>query len=199
MISYLIKHRLKPKFASYDFFKAWGKRFFTMPSLIALCLSLWKWRRKGVKFGQLAGMGKCNIGGKCQLSIGDFSFVGRATIQLHASVTIGKSVVINDNVTILTGTHDVNDEHFQLNTKPVAIGDYAWICTGAMILPGVTIGKGGVVAAGAVVSSDVPAFSVVAGNPAKIVRSSRSQKLDYKPNLLRACYEAWVGVPYSKK
>jgi acetyltransferase-like isoleucine patch superfamily enzyme len=68
-----------------------------------------------------------------------------------------------------------------------------------MIMPGVTIGDGGVVAAGAVVSRDVPAYHVVAGNPAKVVRTNRSQKLDYKPNLLRACYEAWVGVPYSKK
>jgi maltose O-acetyltransferase len=147
----------------------------------------------------MAGMGECEVVGRHLLKVGDFSFIGQATIQLHASVTIGNSVVINDEVTILTGTHDVNDEHFQLLAKPVVIGNYAWICTGAMILPGVTVGEGGVVAAGAVVSRDVPPYHVVAGNPAKVVRTDRSQKLDYKPNLLRACYEAWVGVPYSKK
>jgi acetyltransferase-like isoleucine patch superfamily enzyme len=150
--------------------------------------------------GKMAGMKECELGGSPHLlKIGDFSFVGRANIQLHASVTIGNSAIINDGVTILTGTHDVNDEHFQIQTKPVVVGHYAWISTGAMILPGVTVGDGGVVAAGAVVSRDVPAYHVVAGNPAKVVRTNRSQKLDYKPNLLRACYEAWVGVPYSKK
>lgn len=149
--------------------------------------------------GEMAGMGACEITGKLSnLKVGDFSFIGRANIQLLGSVTIGKSVVINDGVTILTGTHDVNHEHFQLQIKPVLIGDYAWICTRAVLLPGVAVGDGAVVAAGAVVVGDVPAYHVVAGNPARAVRTNRSQKLDYKPNLLRACYEAWVGVPYSK-
>jgi maltose O-acetyltransferase len=147
----------------------------------------------------MAGIGECQITGNHKLlHVGDFSFVGRATIQLLASVIVGNNVIINDGVRILTGTHDVNDEHFQLRTKSVRISDYAWICTGALILPGVTIGEGGVVAAGAVVTRDVPAYNIVAGNPAKTVRADRSPKLDYKPNLLRACFEAWVGIPYSR-
>jgi maltose O-acetyltransferase len=196
---YLIAHRLRPKLLTHGWFKVWGKRLFTFPGLTVLLWRGWQWQRRGVTLGTLAGMGECEIEGSHPLKVGDFSFVGRVTIQLHASVTIGNSVVINDDVTILTGTHDVNDKHFQLVAKPVVIGNYAWICTGAMILPGVVIGEGAVVAAGAVVSRDVPAYHVVAGNPAKVVRTNRSQKLDYKPNLLRACYEAWVGVPYSKK
>jgi acetyltransferase-like isoleucine patch superfamily enzyme len=197
ILRYLIVHRLRPRPLSYNWFKGWGKRLFTIPSLATLLWQGWRWQRRGVRLGQMAGMGECKVGGKYHLlTIGDFSFIGRATIQLLASITIGKSVVINDDVTILTGTHDVNDKHFQLLKKPVIVGNYAWICTGAMILPGVTIGEGAVVAAGTVVSRDVPAYHVVAGNPAKVVRTNRSQKLDYKPNLLRACYEAWVGVPY---
>ena len=200
MFRYLFAHRLRPRLGSYDWFKVWGKRLFTFLALLALVWRGWRWQRRGVTMGKLAGMGECEVMGAChRLSIGDFSFVGRATIQLLDSVTIGGSVVINDGVTILTGTHDVNDEHFQLQTRPVVIGHYAWICTGALILPGVTIGEGGVVAAGSVVARDVPPYAVVAGNPAKVVRTNRSQKLDYKPNLLRACYEAWVGVPYLKE
>jgi maltose O-acetyltransferase len=196
---YLIAHRLQPKLLSYDWFKVWGKRLYTFQSLMVLLWRGWRWQRRGVTLGMMSSIGECEVGGKHRLlNVGDFSFVGRATIQLHASVTIGDSVIINDGVTILTGTHDVNDEHFQLLAKPVVIGNYAWICTGALILPGVTVGEGGVVAAGAVVSRDVPPYHVVAGNPAKVVRTNRSQKLDYKPNLLRACYEAWVGIPYSK-
>jgi maltose O-acetyltransferase len=200
VLRYIITHRLRPKILSWDWFRVWGKRLFTFQSLIVLEWRGWQWHRRGVTMGKMAGMGQCEIGGNPSLlSVGDFSFIGRATIQLMASVSIGNRVIINDGVTILTGTHDVNDEHFQLKTKPVVIGDYAWICTGALVLPGVTIGEGGVVAAGAVVTRDVPAYNVVAGNPARVVRANRSQKLDYKPNLLRACYEAWVGVPYSEK
>ena len=199
LLRYLMVNRLRPSIASYQWFKVWGKRFFTFPSLLSLGWSCWNWRRRGVVMGTMASMGECEIQGNHQrLIIGDFSYVGRATIQLMDSVNIGRNVIINDKVTILTGSHDANDEHFQLQTKPVIIYDYAWICTGAMILPGVIVGKGSVVAAGAVVSKDVPAYHVVAGNPAKVVRNNRNPKLNYKPNLLRACFEAWVGVPYKK-
>jgi acetyltransferase-like isoleucine patch superfamily enzyme len=199
-LDYIIEHRLRPSLLSHGWFKVWGKRLFTFPSLMSLSWRGWQWQRRGVTMGTLAGMGECVVQGNGhRLRIGNFSFIGRATIQLLDSVNIGNSAIISDGVTILTGTHDVNDEYCQLLTKPVVIGHYAWICTGALILPGVTIGDGGVVAAGAVVSRDVPPFHVVAGNPAKVVRANRSQKLDYKPNLLRACYEAWIGVPYSKK
>ena len=197
---YILANRLKPPVGSHAWFKVWGKRLFTFPGLLSMLWCGWRWRRRGVSMGTLAGMKGCKIGGRHQnLRIGDFSFVGRAHIHMNAAVTIGKCVSINDGVVILTGSHDVNDDHFQLLTKPVVIGNYAWICTGALLLPGVTIGEGGVVAAGAVVAHDVPDYNVVAGNPAKVIRTNRSQKLDYKPNLLRACYEAWVGVPYSKK
>ena len=164
LFRYIIAHRLRPRVMSYDWFKVWGKRGFNFPSLIALAWRGWRWQRRGVTMGKMAGMGECEITGNPRfLRMGDFSLVGRASIQLMDSVTIGNSVIINDGVTILTGTHDVNDEHFQLRTKPVVIGHYAWICTRALIMPGVTIGDGGVVAAGAVVTHDVPAYSVVAG------------------------------------
>lgn len=149
--------------------------------------------------GILADIGKCEIQGNCRrLSLDEFSFLGRSKLQLLDTIKIGRRVVVNDDVTILTGTHDVNHRNFLLIQRPVIIGDYAWICTGAMILPGVTIGEGAVVAAGAVVAHDVAPYTVVAGNPAKVVRDRRSTDLDYRPNLLRACYEAWVGVPYTK-
>jgi maltose O-acetyltransferase len=199
-LRYVIANRLQPKIFSRAWFKIWGKRVFTFHYLVALLWRGWRWHRRGVRLGHVAGMGECEVAGDGRLlSVGDFSTIGRASIQLLGPVTIGNNAIINDGVVILTGTHDVNDEHCQLEVKPVRIGNYAWICTGALILPGVTVGDGGVVAAGAVVSRNVPAYTVVAGNPAKIVRENRNQKLDYKPNLLRACYEAWVGVPYSRK
>ena len=127
------------------------------------------------------------------LTIGHGSFVGRVDIQLLAEVRIGDNVVINDGVRILTGSHDVDSPVFAATTGRVDVGSSAWICTGALLLPGVSIGEAAVVAAGAVVTKDVPARAVVAGNPARIVKMRRVEKIVCRPNMLRACYEAWVG------
>jgi acetyltransferase-like isoleucine patch superfamily enzyme len=69
---------------------------------------------------------------------------------------------------ILSGGHP---EKIDLGERPVAICDDAWIAAGATVLRGVTIGNGSVVAAGAVVTDDVPPFTIVAGNPARVVRT----------------------------
>jgi maltose O-acetyltransferase len=60
--------------------------------------------------------------------------------------------------------------------KPVKIEDDVWLCERAIILPGVTIGKGSIVGAGAVVSKDVPPFSVVVGNPALVIKTRGESK-----------------------
>ena len=82
---------------------------------------------------------------------------------------IGKNVCIGEDVRLITGSHDVTSPHFNLVTRPITINDNVWIATGAIVLPGVTIGEGAVVAAGAVVTKDVEPWSVVAGNPAKFI------------------------------
>jgi len=120
MFGYLIRNRLRPKLGSRAWFKVWGKRILTFPSLLALGWRGWRWQQRGVTLGILADIGGCEVQGSChRLHLGDFSFVGRTKIQLLDSVTIGNNVAVNDDVTILTGSHDVNDEHFQLLTKPV--------------------------------------------------------------------------------
>lgn len=85
-------------------------------------------------------------------------------------ISIGKKCCVGEDVRLLTGSHDVHSPYFDLVTKPIRIMDNVWIATGATILPGVTVGEGGVVAAGAVVTKDVPPWTVVAGNPAKVVK-----------------------------
>ena len=85
-------------------------------------------------------------------------------------VTIGNNAIISDGAYLCTAEHDITDRGFQLQTKPITIGDCAWIAARAIVLPGVTIGEGAVVAAGAVVTRDVPAWTVVAGSPAKVVK-----------------------------
>ncbi len=89
------------------------------------------------------------------------------------TVSIGDYVMIGPNVTIVTPNHSKDPEgRRRLGTvsEPVIIEDDAWIGAGAIILPGVTVGRGSVVGAGSVVTKNVPPGVAVAGNPAKIIR-----------------------------
>ena len=104
-------------------------------------------------------------------SIGEQSSIGEtAWIYCIDKITIGKNCCIGEDVRLLTGTHDVCSPHFDLVTKPITICDNVWIATGATVLPGITIGKGAVVGAGAVVTKDVEPWTVVGGNPARMIK-----------------------------
>ena len=81
---------------------------------------------------------------------------------------------------LITGSHNINSPGFEAIFEPIVIDDYAWICTGATIVQGVRIGKGAVVAAGAVVTHDVKPYTVVGGIPAKEI-ATRSIDLEYHP------------------
>jgi acetyltransferase-like isoleucine patch superfamily enzyme len=94
-------------------------------------------------------------------------------------IRTGDDVSIGPEAAILTLGHDPNSPNFEDRGGPITIGSHAWIAYRAIVLPGVTIGEGAVVAAGAVVSKDVPAFAVVAGNPARMVRQ-RNCDLTYR-------------------
>lgn len=105
-------------------------------------------------------------------------------LDTRGGITIGSNVSISADVIILTADHDQNSVDFAGRRSPVKIEDYVWIGTRAMILPGVTIGKGAVVAAGAVVTKDVAPFAIVAGVPAKVIKTRRND-LDYACNYRR--------------
>lgn len=116
------------------------------------------------------------IGG---LIIGDNSVINRqCRLDTRGGLTIGANVSISENVIILTASHDIYARDFAGTQSPVVIGDYVFIATRAMILPGVTIGHGAVVAAGAVVTKSVSDYEVVAGIPARQIGSRRSD-LEY--------------------
>jgi acetyltransferase-like isoleucine patch superfamily enzyme len=87
---------------------------------------------------------------------------------------------------IWTMHHDYNDLNFKAIGGPVIVEDYAWICSRAIILPGVTIGEGAVIAAGSVVTKDVAAWTVVGGVPAKKISVRERKNYDYTPN------EYWI-------
>lgn len=113
------------------------------------------------------------------IRIGEHTHINqRVFLDGRAGITIGNNVSISHFVTIMTGSHDIQSSNFQGVFKPVSIEDYAFIGVNATILQGVTIGKGAVVCAGAVVTKDVAPFAVVAGVPAKKI-GERNKDLNY--------------------
>ncbi len=131
-----------------------------------------------------------------QIIIGEWSYIGKASrVWSGKKISIGNRVLISHNVNIfdsLTHPIDCNDRYahyvevvtngfpaeleVDLDEAAVVIEDDVWIGCQAIIMRGVTIGKGSIVAAGAVVTKDVPSLSIVAGNPARIIRHLEQNK-----------------------
>lgn len=123
-----------------------------------------------------------------RLSVGERTIVGRQTLlDCRGGVRLGRSVNVSSQVMIMTAKHLVNDPAFEASFEPVAIGDRAWIAVRAILLGGVTIGEGAVVAAGAVVTANVEPYTIVGGIPARPIgrRSPNLEyELGYRPNWL---------------
>jgi maltose O-acetyltransferase len=100
--------------------------------------------------------------------IGARTWINRQScLDLRGGIEIGADVSISPNVMILTAQHDLNHPRFQYVPEKVVIEDHVWIGSRATIMPGVTVGRGAVVAAGAVVTRDVEPLTVVGGVPAR--------------------------------
>jgi len=107
------------------------------------------------------------------VSIGDDSCIGRGSfLDGFSRITIGKRVSIAFQATFITSTHELAGEQDRaggLVGRPIVIGDGVWIGARAIIGPGVTVGEGSVIAAGAALMQSVPANSLVAGVPGRVV------------------------------
>ena len=115
-----------------------------------------------------------------QSSIGAHSRINRSCcLDLRGPLTIGANVSISPEVMIITAEHDYDQPGFALRMRPVVIEDHVWIGARAVILPGSTVGRGAVVAAGAVVRGHVMPMSVVGGVPARRLGSRPEQSLGY--------------------
>ncbi len=113
------------------------------------------------------------------VTVGERCIIGRhSSIVGHLSIEIGDDVYLGPNVYVTDQNHSYQDDtipigHQSAPEQPVSIGDGSWIGTNAVVLPGVTIGRHAVVAAGSVVSHDVDDHSIVAGVPAKVMADQR--------------------------
>lgn len=115
------------------------------------------------------------------ISIGNDSIIGEnVVLDGRDKLTIRDHVDIASEVMIYNAQHNINDENFKAITAPVTIEDYVFIGPRAIILPGVTVKKGAVVGAGAVVTKDVEEFKIVGGVPAKEIGERENKNPTYK-------------------
>ncbi len=138
-------------------------------------------RLAGIRIGQNTDVYRnieiAPIGGAKNLTIGEGAFINsgvRFQCPDGGKITIGKKVLIGPRCQFETLNHEIaiNENGCRPNIiKPIIVEDYVWIGAKSVILQGVTIGRGSIVAAGAVVTKDVPPNTVVGGVPAKVIKS----------------------------
>ena len=110
-----------------------------------------------------------------KIEIGDNSGIG-LDCRLYGPIAIGSDVNMGPEVIVLTQNHRFERTDIPMRLqgrqelRPVTIHDDVWIGTRVIILPGVTVGRGAIIGAGAVVTKDVPEYATVGGNPAKIIK-----------------------------
>jgi len=119
-----------------------------------------------------------------EISIGFRSGINtNCWISAHGGLDIGKNVLIGPFTIIHTGNHNFSDSGKPINQqgqtfKKITIEDDVWIGANVIILSGVTIKEGSVIGAGSVVTKDVPPYSVMAGNPARLIKSRKNPDID---------------------
>lgn len=115
-----------------------------------------------------------------RIKIGEHTNINkRCVIDGRGGLTIGNNVDIAQDVYIWTEQHDYNSSTFDSISAPIVIEDYVWVASRATILPGVTLGRGAVVASGAVVTKNVPSLSIVGGVPARIIGKRDENAMKY--------------------
>lgn len=133
------------------------------------------WRRLLLRlFGAEVGKGvlvrpTARITYPWKVKFGDYCWIGDHT-ELYSlgSIAIGNHAVVSQKSYLCTGAHDASVVTFPLTTAPIVIEDQAWVATDCFVAPGVTVGRGAVVAARSTVREDVPAGMITAGTPARV-------------------------------
>lgn len=159
------------------FYINWG-----ISNLPSRHIRYWLLRLSGARIGKASLFGQFEIRNPKGLKIEDGCSLGpRLRLDARKGLTIKRNATIAAEVMIWTFHHDYNDDNFKTVGAPVVIEEYAWVCSRAIILPGVKIGKYAVIASGAIVTKDVPDYAIVGGNPAKIIGERARKAYNYNP------------------
>lgn len=151
-----------------------------IPNLPSQHLRNWGVRRLGMAGGKnIKFYSGFSVRSPHNLFLEDGVCIGpKVLLDARCGLTIRKNAVIAYDAIIWTLNHDYNDINFCGKGAPVEIGEYAWICSRSIILPGVKVGEGAIVASGAVVTKDVAPWTIVGGVPAKVI--GKRERKDYK-------------------
>ena len=135
------------------------------------------WRRLllrlfGASIGRNARISpSVKVWGPWNLVVGDEAAIAHSTDYYCVDrLTIGNHATVSQYSYLCTASHDPSDPNMKLTSAPIHISDQAWVCAGAFVAPGVTLAEGAVAGAMSVVTKNVDAWTIVAGNPAKFIR-----------------------------
>ena len=144
----------------------------------------------GIKIGSGSSIHRgCKFFHVGKFKMGDHSVINFGCyLDNRRGITIGNNVGIAHNTKIYTLGHNIDSPEFETKGAPVTIEDDAFIFSNAIIMPGVTIGRGAIVLAGSVVTKDVPEWTIVGGNPAKVIKE-RKRNIAYLQD-----YNYWFAL-----
>lgn len=138
------------------------------------------WRRWLLRrFGAVVGRGAhiypgVRIWAPWNIEVGEEAGVGNGAILYSQDrIRIGRRAVVSQGAHLCTGTHDYTRVGLPLLTRPIEVGDHAWVAAEAFVHPGVVIGEGAVIGARAVVTGDMPSWTVCSGHPCRPVKPRR--------------------------
>lgn len=126
----------------------------------------------GAKIGRGCGINQgVRIWAPWNLEMSDYASLGpRVNCYNVAKIVIGSHATISMDAFLCSASHDIGSAGFDLIAEPILIGDAAWVCARAIVMPGVRLGEGSVVAAGAVVTKNIDPWTVVGGNPSNVIK-----------------------------
>ena len=181
----MFKQRLKDIVNSWRL--SWG---YILPAIIrhipTQTIRKMSYRMMGATIGRRVMMfSTVDIRKPSGLCIEDCCSIGpRVLLDARSGLVIRSHVTIAYDTIIWTLHHEMNSKDFHGKGAPTCIDEYAWICSRAIILPGVTVGRGAVVASGAVVTKDVEPYAIVGGVPARKIGERSERDFNYDPYTL---------------